>query len=938
MSDIFISYVHEDRPTAELLAKALEAQGWSVWWDRSLLAGQTFRRVIKEEINKARCMVVIWSRGSVESEWVLQEASLGRKRHILVPVRIEIEDADLPLGFGEVQTADLGSWNGAAAAPALLELCQGITGLTGPPVIPAKAANVPVRAEIRSFRKALTNRWAFSAAGISVLVGALVIGLAIGLRLHLSRGPHSPVRARRSVAVLGFKNLSGRTELKVVGDELSVFLTTELGAGEHLRMVSDEDVAQMSIGLPDVASYGAETLRKLRNKADDIVRGTYLLQGTNQIRLDLRLQDTHSGETLALIPETGTASEVLYLAARAGKALRERLGAGPVSSDDQVEVEASLPPNAEAARFYSEGLANLRSFNALLARDLLEKAVAADPDYPLAHSALASAYNGLGYEGRAKEEAKRAVACSAGLPREKLLSIKGQLHRISHEWRPAEEIYGTLWEMFPDNLDWGYFLASVQNSAGKPREALSTVDQMRRLPAPLRDDPRIDLVEVEAAYLQGDFKRMQSVAARAAEEGEKHLAPLVAARARVRECWAYFELGQPDRASTSCEEGRSAFERAGDKANWAWALQSVGIIQWKQGNYATARTTFEKSLALYEEVGKRDGSAFALTNLAGLGLEQGRFMQTVDACQRVLEIYRETDDRTNGPIAKTTLAIARSNLGDMEGAKRLFGEVLEFYRDIGNNNKEAATLSYLASTQYALGDLAAAARSLDNADASMGGGDENDRALVVKGEGDISMAHADLALARRKYEEALALNKKLGQRGDQAVTQVSLARVSMEEGHAVDAFSMLREAIEGLRSQGQTDDLIDAQILLVEDLLEQDKLSEASKQVEETGRLAARSESPGRKIQFNIVSANLTARLGRPAQAEEKLESALEDATKRHLVNAQFEIRLALGNIEINSGRIAAGRARLDVLAGDANAKGFRLIGGKAAHGRDSKS
>ena len=40
MSDIFISYAREDRPRAAAIARALEAQGWSVWWDWIILAGK----------------------------------------------------------------------------------------------------------------------------------------------------------------------------------------------------------------------------------------------------------------------------------------------------------------------------------------------------------------------------------------------------------------------------------------------------------------------------------------------------------------------------------------------------------------------------------------------------------------------------------------------------------------------------------------------------------------------------------------------------------------------------------------------------------------------------------------------------------------------------------------------------------------------------------
>ena len=119
MADVFISYAREDRTTAEALAKALALEGWHVWWDHSLKPGERFRQVIERELDAARCVLVLWSRHSVRSRFVLDEAERAQDRGVLVPLLIDkdIDTSDIPLGFGVLHTADLTNWTEGAAHP-----------------------------------------------------------------------------------------------------------------------------------------------------------------------------------------------------------------------------------------------------------------------------------------------------------------------------------------------------------------------------------------------------------------------------------------------------------------------------------------------------------------------------------------------------------------------------------------------------------------------------------------------------------------------------------------------------------------------------------------------------------------------------------------------------------------------------------------------------
>jgi hypothetical protein len=111
VSDIFISYSKSDRAKAQMLAKALEREGWSVWWDPKIPPGKTFDEVIEQALDAAKCVVVLWSKKSASSDWVKTEAAAGKRRGILIPALIE-DDVKLPFEFSRLHASRLADWQG----------------------------------------------------------------------------------------------------------------------------------------------------------------------------------------------------------------------------------------------------------------------------------------------------------------------------------------------------------------------------------------------------------------------------------------------------------------------------------------------------------------------------------------------------------------------------------------------------------------------------------------------------------------------------------------------------------------------------------------------------------------------------------------------------------------------------------------------------------
>src|SRR5262249_18819298 len=152
---------------------------------------------------------------------------------------------------------------------------------------------------------------------------------------------------------------------------------------------------------------------------------------------------------------------------------------------------------------------------------------------------------------------------------------------------------------FPDQLDYGLQLAAAQISAGRGAEALATVGELRRLPAPSSQDPRIDLSEADAAVGTADYRRMQLAASRAAEKARAQGARLLAARAQSLEGRAYWRLGEAKSAMALLEAARNSYRSAGDQRGEGEVLHQVGVfLHWTREDMAGARRAFEEALDL----------------------------------------------------------------------------------------------------------------------------------------------------------------------------------------------------------------------------------------------------------------------------------------------------------------------------------------------------
>ncbi|MGC2247504.1 MAG: tetratricopeptide repeat protein [Terriglobales bacterium] len=737
---------------------------------------------------------------------------------------------------------------------------------------------------------------------VLVIAGIVVLVVGAGLYTLRSIPRHSPstadarvappVRVRRSVAVLGFRNLPGRREDNWLSAAFSEMLNTELAAGGELRLVSGEDVARAKSDLPltEEDSLAKTTLERLRTDpgADVVVLGSYTLlpaEGKNKIRLDVRMQDTAAGETIAEEAISGDENDLFDLASQVGNRLRHSLGLEPLSSEMATATRAALPANENAARLYAEGRAKLWAFDFVQARDLLTKAIASDPNYALAHSALSDALWHSGYQVKARAEAQRALELSNPLSEEQHLLVEGQYRRAIGDWPKAVDAYRALFHLFPDSLDYGILLASAQTHI-KPSDSLETLTLLRRLPPPLGQDARIDMTEA-SALVNTDLKQARAAANEAIAKASAQGSHVIVARTYGILCQQGPAIGGTAEAMSDCENALAMSIAAKDRNGEGLMLTDLGVIYYLRGDLARSEEMFQQAVKRFREVGNLDDAAGALSNIAAAHLLEGDLPEAKKLLEESIPEYQAADD-------KEGIALNLNNLGDLA---RQRGDL------------------QVAETTYE--QAKATAQEID---------DKSAIAYILNGLGDLYFDRGDLAAARKCYEESLALREQVGEKQFAGETQLALAHLSIEEGHATDAEQTARAYKQQFHTEQQADDELQASRILIEALLAQGKIGEAQKEADGSAFLAAKSQSIFSRLQFQLSSARALLAGERPGAARPPLERVLREARAHGFAGIELEVRLALAQLAKKTAGGTSAQVSLSSLEESARAKGFGLI------------
>ena len=774
----------------------------------------------------------------------------------------------------------------------------------------------------------------------------LLIGLAWYGRRHSLKVSSPPaqstsqqsVSVRKSVAVLGFRNVSGKADDAWLATAFSEMLSTELATGEKLRLVSGEDIANLRLSSPwpQADTLGQETAERIGTglNSDVLVLGSYTNFGKaaqSQLRLDVRLQDAKTGAILTEVAETGSNQDLFQVTSRIGARLRERLGVTGVAETDEAGVLASLPLDREASKFYALGLTRLREFDALAAKDLLEEAGKADPKFSLVHLMLARAWDQLGYQQKRKEEAKKALDLSVDLPRAEKMLVEGDFYESLADHEKAASSYHALFELFPDSVEYGLQLAGAQGASGHASQALETLNQLRRLPSPASDDPRIDIAEARLMPKKADSLVLDR---RASGKASAQSKKLIYALARRDECMDLVYGEHPEQASAPCQDAYNIFLAAGNRPGAADAVRLMGDYQGSEGHYEQAIATYQRALTMLQELGELAKTGVVLNNMAINFANEGKVDRAEQLYRQAKSHFEQAGDKRNTSTALVNIADILYLRGNLPAAAKVYGQDLELEASL-DPSEPGSTLYRLADLELAQGRVKDAHRLAQQAVDSLRP-KKFDEDGAISELGAVLEAEGDLQGARRQYQEARDIRQTRGRTLQVSENQVSLAEVDLEENNPAQAEPLLRSALAEFEQEKADPDATSAYTVLSRTLLMQGKLDEARKAIKRAAELGRTSPDPALKLPIAIEDARIEiASAGRGsaatllAGARQQLRYALATARRLGYYNLECDARLALSELQLKVNP-ALGRSLLTQLADDAHHRGLELIARKA--------
>ena len=387
MADVFVSYKAEDRRRVKLLVDALEADGLSVWWDAQIAAGSAWRQTIQQQLEQAKCVLVVWSKRSIGADggFVQDEAARAQKRRVYVPIRID--RVEPPIGFGETQAISLAGWTGDRADPRYQSVLGSVRSLL---------SGGPIRGTAHVSTPLVSRR--LVVGGAAATVAAVAVGGWVAFR-------HGPAPSNR-IAVLPFANLSGDPSQSYFSDGIAEEIRSSLTqVGMHvIGRTSSEAVKDLDTHTAAAKLGVANILTGSVRRSQSTIRiDAELLNGADGVERWAHSYDRQPGDAIKI--QTDIAQNVAQALSVALGGLR------------QVAVATGGTADPAAQNLYFKAWHDPGDDEPARDRQLawINAALALDPSYAQAIAFKAALISFKADFAPAGEETRRGFAAALGV-------------------------------------------------------------------------------------------------------------------------------------------------------------------------------------------------------------------------------------------------------------------------------------------------------------------------------------------------------------------------------------------------------------------------------------------------------------------------------------------------------------------------------------------
>lgn len=381
LASIFLSYARDDAARAKALATVLERAGHKVWWDRHISGGSEYSDEIEAALKDADVVLVLWSRASVRSAWVRDEAAEGRDSGRLVPVLLD--DSAPPLGFRQVQSIPIAGWSARGNPPNWQELLKAVAARAG-----VSGADAEPASDARPRRRPIVI------AGIALLAALLIAAGAWFMFAGRSTASATPV-----LAVLPFADLSPQGDKGYLAEGVAEAILTGLAKDPGIKVIGRSSAKQLHD-----AGAAAPDMRRAMGI-------THVLEGTarsigDQLRMSVRLINAADGQQVWAEEYSRKLDNIFAVQDEIGRAVAEKLKgsfAGTRLATQQTSADAYTLYLAARAKMRDRRISSLKEATAL-ARQVIAK----DPNYAPGHAIYAELIEHMSYDNYGTMPPERA--------------------------------------------------------------------------------------------------------------------------------------------------------------------------------------------------------------------------------------------------------------------------------------------------------------------------------------------------------------------------------------------------------------------------------------------------------------------------------------------------------------------------------------------------